>query len=298
MSETGNQDTVLEEQEKETQRFLELNSKADRTEDEEKELQDLKTNYGKSVQKKIGQMHYKLKTAEEQLEAERKEREKLKRRLDEIESREVKPSVAVSKETVKIGEKAFYTDRALRSMIDAGEITEEEAIAHKDERMEEAASEKAYKRLKGEQSQLAEAKIRIEDAESVLKEYPHFSKDHPNFNPEDPLYRLGVEIYNEGYKGNPRGLSLALKRAKDILRISDKSPDISDDLSVHSPSAPSKPERKDTKVSYSENEKEAAIRMYHFGGKINPKTGNIYTEKEAIEKGLAAKKRRLEGRNQ
>ena len=62
---TENQNQVLEEQEKETQRFLELNTKEERTEEEDAELEELKSNYGKKVQKKFGEYHYQLKRDQE-----------------------------------------------------------------------------------------------------------------------------------------------------------------------------------------------------------------------------------------
>lgn len=273
-------------------RIEELDRKPDRTEEETKELGELKQKRHKSAQAKINEFKWKWESTREELEKERKERERIARELEE--TRQVKepttrPSLKKD-ETVDIGGKRYYTDEALIAQRDAGEITESEAYQH--QRQRDKAELKAELKAEQEQErkQQSEQEIRQKDAQKVLAEYPHFSKDHKDHNPNDPLFKTAMELWQESYRFNPEGLSKSIARAKQILRMSDTKPDLSDEFSTHAPSGGKKPS-KEKEVTFSKDEEETSIRMYTRV--INPATGRQYTEAEAVAKGKRAKEARL-----
>ncbi len=277
----------------------ELNSKAERTEEENQRLTELKKERQTRYQKRIDELTSERKLAEYKYQQEMERRRQLEEELEKLrQEREkiVKTPPSVTRETVTIGDKVFFTDRALQSMIESGEMTEAEAYQHQQQRIEETAAQKAYMRLKEEQQKAEEERIRREDAEAVLREYPHFDKNHPNFNPEDPLYKEATRIYQMGYWANPRGLSEAIKEAKRILRMTDARIDNSNNLNLKSPSVPASNENKKKEIELTEYEKEIAIKQYTRGDVINPATGRPYTEAEAIAKAKKAKEMRLQSR--
>jgi len=288
---TANQDTVLDDQEKETQRFHELRQKEDRTEEENTELKDIEANYGKKVQGKLKEYHRKMKVNEEALERERQDKEDLKQRLDALEKEQKTspPIKEVSKETEKVGEESYYTDQSLSTMVQAGKISEADAIKHQQDRIEAKAAEKAYSRIKSETTKNRENELRTEDAKSVLRQHPEFDSKHTNYNPDDPLYKTFAELINEGYGVNPEGYTKALKRAKQILNITGKNPDASNELGVFGASPPGdKGDGEEVKMT--EDEEEGAYQMWR--DLENPATGRQYTRTEAIAKAMNAKKNR------
>ena len=281
-----NQNPVSDEQ-KDNARFEELNKvpETERNDEQKKELGDLKERYGKRMQKKIDTMTAKQRTLEE-------ENERIKAELDEVKAKPpVKDEPALKEEFVEIAGKKYFTDQALMSQVKSGEITEDEAYSYQRKRDKEEIKEDLRKERDVEDKRSEDVKLRKEDSDTVLKNYPHFNKKHPDFNSEDPLYKLSNELYTEAYAVNPRGLSLAIKRAKEILRISDQHIDRSEDFEVEG-SEPSERQRREKEVTLSEGEKEAAVRMYTRGDVINPKTNRPYTANEALTKALNAKKAR------
>jgi len=286
------------------ERFKEISAKSEeeRTPEEKNELNELKERYSKRVQKRIDKEVWARKATEEQLEEERRRREELESRLKDLENKlKTDNQKPVHNEFVTIGDKKFYTDEALMQQIRDGKITEAEAVRYQQDRLKEEAVVEAEKRLEERRKAVEDNNIRRKDAEWVLEHYPNFSKKlpdgsiNPNFNPEDPLYKLATDIYKEGYAANPKGLSLAIKRAKQILNIKDERIDSSDDLHIDSGTPPDKPKRKDKKdeITLSDDEKIAAERIYLRGDIINPKTGRPYqTAEEAHAAALEAKRLR------
>jgi len=269
-----------------------LNQKADRTEDETKELDGLKGEKQTRVQKRIDQLTWKAKDAEERFGQASKEADELRTKINDLEGKvNAQPPTVAKKETIDIDGKSFYSTSTLRSMVTAGELTEAEAYTHDQERVEASAADKAYKRFKAEQAESEGQDARKKDADEVFSKYPHFSKDHPDFNPNDPLYVEATKIWGDGYKSDPRGLTKSIQLARRVLRMDDKNPDLSDDFSVRSPSAPRSPEKK-TEVTFTPDEEDAAERMYCIGNLTNPKTGKPYTRTEAIAKAKKAKESR------
>lgn len=289
---TQDEKIITEEQiKKDDERFNELNKKDALTPEEKTELNEVKERYGKRMQQKINKMTSETKTerearikAEEEAETLRKENEELKKGKQE-------PIVSVKEEFVKVGDKQFYTNDTLVKMIEAGKMTETEAYNYQRARDREEDRLIIRHDIEKEKQQSNVNQIRFEDAQQVIKEYPHFNKAHPDFNPEDPLYKKTQEIYMDGYAANPRGLSKSIKLAKEVLRISDTHADISGQHQVEDGGAPESHAKKEKEITLSEDEKDAGERMYR--DQINPKTGRTYTPNESHTKALEAKKRRL-----
>jgi len=283
---------VTEEQEqikKDDETFKELNKKEDRTNDEEKELGEIKERYGKRMQKRVDELNWKAKSAEEETRKEKEERQRLETEVAELKRKTTTPAKPLVKEEfVEIGGKKYLTNEALVAKMNAGEITEQEAYKYERTRDREEDKHLLREEIKQEKVKESAEQVRFDDAQQVLKEYPQFAKNHSSFNPEDPLYKLTTEIYSEGYAVNPRGLSLAIKRAKQILKMTDTTVDKSDELNLDVSTPPERIRRKEQEITLDEDEKEAAERMYR--DIINLKTGRTYTEKETHAKALEAKK--------
>ncbi|MCK9370592.1 hypothetical protein M0R04_11840 [Candidatus Dojkabacteria bacterium] len=280
-----------EAEEKDNVRFKELKEKKQEelTPEEKTELGDLKDRHSTRVQKRIDTITAQKREAEEEAERLRKENEELRNKTAK---KEEDVPESVKGELVEIAGKKYFTDKALIAQIKTGELTEDEAYQYQRKRDKEEVKWELRQEQAQEERKVSEQKTRQEDMDNVLKTYPQFSKKHPDFNDTDPLYKLANEIYVEGYIANPKGLSLAIKRAKEILRITDEKIDRSDDHSVDGSEAPERNSGSKKEVTLSEQEKESAVRMYTRGDVINPKTGRAYTENEAVAKALEAKKRR------
>ena len=212
--------------------------------------------------------------------------EKRAKDLEDKISKQARP--VTSLETINVGDKSFYTDKALKQMVEAGQLTDEEAYNHQQDRIQEVAADRAYQRIKIEGTREEEKKVRADDAKKVLSEFPEFDKKHPSHNPDDPLYKEWSRLYQRGYYANWNGASEALEDAKRILRYEKSKPDVSDDLSVHrSTNYASQEKGKEVKVEFSDYEKDLAVRLYR--DKVNPATGRVYTEKESVDKAMKAK---------
>lgn len=293
---TQNEKLVAEEVEqtkKDQERWDELSkkSKEQLTSDDVKEVGELKERYGKRVQERIDKLSSDVKL-------ERSEKEKLREEI--VELRETistlsaaKPEKAAIKEQfIEIGGKKWYTDEALITMIENKKLTETEAYDYQRKRDKEDMITTLEERLENKKKENTEKEARADDTKEVLEKYPHFSKSDANFNSEDPLYKLSTQLWKEGYFANPKGLSLAIKRAKEILKIEDGI-DRSEEFGIEEPATPLKRSfKKEKEITLSEDEKEAAERMYTRGDVVNPKTNLPYTPEEAINKALKAKKER------
>ena len=298
MPPTPNETIVTEEQvKKDNERFQELNKKpeTDRTAEEVKELGELKERHSSRAEKRIGELTWRSKQAEERANELEEKLNKTNSELEELKKLKTEQATArtVKEELIEIAGKKYYTDEALIVMVQNKEITDAEAYSYQRKRDKEEIKEDLRKEHIEHQRQESDKDIRIKDAEEVRKQYPQFSKDHKDFNPEDPVYKKALEIWSEGYSANPKGLSLSIKRAKEILRITDTTPDRTGDLNLESSSAPERGDEKNKEITLTDAEKEMAIKQWTRGDIINPKTQKTYTEAEALTKGLEAKKRRI-----
>lgn len=291
MPDTLNERIVSEEQEK---RFHELNTKPEeeRNEDEKKELQQLKDNYSKSAKARIDELTKKFYASEQAKEAANQKIAEYEQKIKDLETKP-EPEPIVTRETVDIGGKKYYTNQTLEAMVKAGKMTYAEAQEHALERDDERLIEKVEKRREERQKKEDFNKTRIQDFKEVLEKYPHFDKKHPNFNPDDPLYKTANQIFINGYHANPRGLSESVKLAKKILKQPEGRIDRTEDLNVEEGNIPEERGKKTDEVTLTEEEKEAARRIWVLGSITNPKTQRPYTEQEALAKSLAAKKARL-----
>jgi len=290
MTTTEEKKLTDEQVKKDDVRFAELNAKAEKSEEENKELGVLKEKHSKRVQDRINKEVRRRKEEEEARLAAEEKVNKLERELEETRKQTPPAKTAIKEETIEIAGKRFYTDEALASMVDAGEITNTEAYKYQRKRDKTELKWEIKQEERQEKQKEEDKNSRINDAKSVLEKYPHFAKSHPDFNPADPLYKLTQEIYAEGYIANPRGLSKAVDRASQILGLNKKSVDRSDDFSIEG-NTPSPNKRRQKDPTLTDSEQDTAITIWTK--KTNPATGREYTEKEALVKGLAAKKRRL-----
>lgn len=260
----------------------ELKALETRTPEQEAQLKKLKTQA--AIDKRIA-----VEVAKRHQERERAER--LERELQELKASQQKPKEKQSlthAETIQINGKEFYTDRGLIQMVQSGQMTQEEAYEHQEERREE----KAVARLKQDMQLQNDQQIREEVKQKVLAEYPEFSPSHPNHNPNDPLFKEANRIWRNGYVNNPRGLELAIEDAKRILGRDHKRPDLTEELGVTKNQEPAtRITDKSKKVTLSDAEIETAWSFYRT--QKNPKTGKSYTQPEAIQAATKAKESRL-----
>ncbi len=270
--------------------ITELNTKSDKTEEETSQLEEAKKERGTRYQKRIDKLTWESKSSKEEATKARDELVQIREELAELKANKPLDPIVVREETVAIGGKSYYTDETLTSLIQAKKMNENEAYKHQRARDKAEILDEVKNEFKGTVKETEEQKIRKEDSNSVLREYPHFQKDHPNFNPEDPLYKQASEIFSKGYAANPRGMSEALRLAKKILGMDKKRPDLSDEFGIHAPTAPNSPGGKKADEELSNIERETAIRQWTYT--VNPKTGRMYTEKEAMEKAKRAKQNR------
>jgi hypothetical protein len=258
----------------------ELLKEKERTPEQEEELKELKTKRQNRYNERLRELtQQRRKEAERAARAEAKAEELLKK----LEEKSPQPSAkTMHREQIAINGKSFFTDRALSQMVQAGEMTQDDAWQHQQERIEE----KAVSRLKTERQQDDQRRQQEEDIKWVLGKYPKFNPQHPNHNPNDPIYKEANRLIDKGY----RSLRSAVEDAEEKIGKNNQRPDLSDDLSV-AQSGGSETKRSKT-VELSDYETENAVRFYVFGGRTNPSTGKIYTEAEAIQKAMKAKQER------
>ena len=288
-------DKFTEEEQKAIDRADELAEKKDKTEAEKAELVTLKKERTTAYQKRIDMLKSVVKEKEYLHGKATEETESLKARIVELEKQPKQPPVKpIGEELVTIAGKQWYTDDALLKLVQNGELTDAEAFKHQKERDKEDSTDRVLKRIKEENAKDAEQKVRKEDVDEVLKDYPHFNKNHKDFDENDPLYQEATRLWEEGYKYNPKGLTKAIKDAKRILGITEKRPDASELHTVNNSNAPAGSNaQRASKVTLTADENNTAIRVFTRGNFINPKTNKPYTEAEAVQKALAAKERKI-----
>lgn len=276
-------------------RIVELRKKENRTPDEEKEFIELKKHHRARLTEQLEtKENARIKEAERAARAEQ-ELEQTRARLREIEEKRSAPEIINGDlETIEINGKKFYTDEVLEKLVLSGKMTQKEAWRLQREAIkEEAIAEYAKRNSQGDME-----RIRRETWEEVNRDYPHFiDSRHPKHDPNDPLYKEANELWINGYQFNPRGLKLAIEKAKKNLGLDIKRPDLSEDFSTPRGTVASPSSRTAAKtVELTDIEKENAIRFYKVGNRINNKTGKVFTESEAIQKAMEAKKQRLESK--
>lgn len=256
----------------------ELKALETRTPEQEAQLKKLKTQA--AIDKRIG-----VEVAKRHQEKERADR--LEQRLAEIEATQKKPVEKKNlgqAETIQINGKEFYTDRGLVQLVNVGSMSQDEAYAHQDERREE----KAVARVRQDMQAQTDSQVREETKQEILKEYPEFNPSHPNHNPNDPLFKESNELWRDGLYTNPRGLKIAIEKAKRILGRDYRRPDLSEELGVTKNQEPAtRINEKSKKITLTDAEQELAW-SYRRTMK-NPKTGKSYTQAEAIEAAIRAK---------
>jgi hypothetical protein len=266
-----------------------IQAKAEQTPEEKEKLTGLKEERQTRYQKRIDKL-----SSEKKLESERARRleeelQKQKAELDEIKAKQqVATKPVIIEDHVEYGGKKFYTDDSLMSMVDAQELTRKQAYDHQQQRLKAEIKDEIEKEKKQNEEKTKFQEEFENDKKAVLKEYPQFNPSHPDHNPEDALYKLSSEIFVEGYRSNPRGLSLAINRARQILRLNDARPDTTD---IHSVGGNSGGSSQPEPAQVSEFEKEISARLYM--NVVNPATGRFYTENEAINKMIKAKQAKI-----
>lgn len=262
--------------------------KVDKPTDEQvKELNDLKAHRKQRFQEKINQSHKAKMEATARAEKAEAELERMRKEREDKEFAKEEPD-GDENETTTINGKKFYTDEAIALRVQSGKMTQSAGWAMQKEMIRQEAVEEMKKEKNVEDNK----KVYEDTREAVLKEYPQFSDKHPDHDPNDPLFKEASRIWNNGYNNNPRGLKLALDDAKRMLGRDVEKPDLSEDFSVDRNSASGTQGKREVKTELSDWETQNAVRIYHIGGMKNPKTGLIYTKEEAVQKAIKAKTER------
>lgn len=255
-------------------RMDELANNQTRTEDENKEFAKLRGDKDKSdTKKRIDELTYRSKSAEEKFQQTQTELEKIRKENEELRNKPAAP--AVSRETIEAGGNQYFTDKTLRSMIDANQMTETEAYSHQQKRIGEIAADTAYQRIKGEQTKDQKEEKVKKDAQEIIAKYPHFDNRHQNHDPNDPIFKEASSLMNEG---------VPMKKAVELaekLHPKSKNVDNTQNLNLYSPSAPA-PTNTAQPPPLADDEKDMAERFYR--DQTNPATGRMYTRSEAIAK--------------
>ncbi len=271
-----------------------LQGKKDASPEEKEKLQAIKEERTTRYQKRLDKLTWEKKQEAdksaklaEELATQKAEIEELKKTKHEA----AKP--IVHEEYIEYGNKKFYTDDSLQSMVTAGDLTPQQAYAHQQQRLKAEIKDEIEKEKTQKETVGKHQKIWEDDKAMMLKEYPTFDVRHKDHNPEDPLYKLASEIIAEdftldGQLTNPRALSLSIKRAKQILKTTDTRADVSEHHTVGRAGNQSGSSK--APVTLSAVESETAVRIY--SNVINPATNRFYTEQEAIKKATKAKEAR------
>lgn len=257
--------------------------------EEKDKLSELKEERQTRYQKRIDKLTWEKKQAEEDRERISKENDDLKRKQSEREAEREKPNNLDKEETVTISGKKYFTDAALKAMVQAEELTAEKAWEYAKKRDKEETKAELLDEIDNRGKAKSEQAIRDEDIAEVMKEYPHFNNKHPDHDPSDPLYKLASEMWVDGYKYNPKGMTIAISKAKKILRLEEERPDVSNHHSVGKSKVGVESAHSERTATLSPEEQDFAVRTYVMGNAINPETGRTYTEKEAILKATKAK---------
>lgn len=271
------------------EKISDLRSVKDATEAQKAELATLQADRKTRLQKRTTALLGRAKAAEEKARIAQEEVTRLREDFTKAEKR--LPAAPTSKQKVTFDGEEFFTDASLRSMVSAGEMTEDDVWAHQEERRVAAAADRMSK--KSEKNSFE--KTRQETINNVLTDYPQLNPAHAKYNKEDPLTKEVDRLLRNGYQFKPDGLKLAVDDAKRYLRITDKKPDLSEEFGVTRDTGVGEDEgndRREKKIILSDWESDNAIRMWVNTGMVNPKTGKTYTKAEALDKALLAKKNR------
>jgi len=290
---------LTEEEQKDNVRFKELNGKpeVDRTEDDRKEIGELKERHSSRVEKRISKMNWEKETAKEETRKAREEKEALEVRVAELEQATPKPKATIQQEFVEIldkdgKEKKWHTDESLLAQVSENKITEAEALKYQQRRNHEHAVSDAVVRIEEKQQKSNVMEQRKADAEDVLKRHPEWANTHQSHDANDPLFKLTTELYTEAYAANPRGLSIAEERAKQILGHTNTHVDRTNDLNLDAGGAPERrnKQQKEKEITLTPDQEQVAVVTYK--DMVNPKTNRLYTENESKAAMIAAIKAR------
>lgn len=282
-----------EQEEKDETRFSELIQKTDRTEDENKELGDLREKYKKTAKTRIDKLTWERKVAQEERDEERRKREETEARLKEFEDKQLPLKTEVKEEYIEIGGKKYFTDASLLSQVNAGQISEAEAIVYQRKRDREETITEFEKRQTEKEQKKENDRIRQDATKKLLAKYPHFFEKHKDFDSENPQYKRFIYYFNRGYGYHPEGVLHAMQDMERDFNIQNTLIDRTEDLTVGERNIPERKSGKEKEeITLDADEEMAAIRMYCRGDVPNPKTKRPYTEQEALAKALEAKKAR------
>lgn len=269
-------------------KISDLRSVKDQTAEQKAELAELVEKRKTRSQKRIDLYAGRAKAAEERARKAEEKALELEGKFTAAEKR--LPAEKASHQKVKFDGEEFYTDTSLRAMVSSGEMTEDDAWAHQEERRVAAAADRISKK---NEKQTFES-TRNKTISDVLGEYPQLNPQHPKYDPKDPLTAEVDRLLRNGYQFKPDGLRNAVDDAKRFLRLDAKKPDLSEEFGITRDGAAGQrtESKREIKVDLLDWEAENAVRMYVNTGQVNLKTGKPYTKAEAIEKALLAKKNR------
>ena len=215
------------------------------------------------IQKEIDTLIWKKKTAQEELDS-------IEQRKREALTTPTPPPIEEAGEVIVAGGKKWYTNVALRKMLNDGvdaqgnPVTADMVEDYRDARNTAVATESAKSELKKEEdgksaktAQEEEMRIRSEDGVFVKENYEWINDIN------DPRYKECARIWKEErYDRLPKGLSKAAKEAdenykKGKLQVNREKR--TEELGVESPSGPPP---KETKITLTEYEKDSAHSMF------------------------------------
>ena len=258
-----------------------LNKKADKTPEDIEKLGGLKKERSTRYQTKITHLTSDKKAAEYEAQMAKERLAALERENEELKNKPA-PIASVANETEEYGGKAYYTDTTLQRMVDSRQISEAQAIQMQEDRREAKIEERLEKKFEAKHKNETVKQTKERELAEILTLYPHWMADHPKYNPKDPLMIETADLYNSGIP-----VKRALEKAKKIVGVQGRI-DNTDNLSLHSPSAP---DEKSDKVTVKMTEDEEYLAKRTFMDKKNPVTGRNYTEKEAVEVAKKAKQK-------
>ena len=293
---TINPNVESEEDVQEDEQIRELESKQDATDEDRESLVELKKRKAEKTRVRISELLQDRKMARSEAEEYKRQLAETNAKIAELEKKIPAERPAIEQESIVIDGKSYYTDKALKRMVDGGQISDSDAFAHARSRDKAEIKAEVKQEMHGATQQERLKQQYNQSLLNVVKERPEFDPKHKDHNPNDPLFVEVNDLLTSGLRYDPDGPMKALKKAKRILGMSDKRPDMSENFSVHGSTPPSSREVRDKEVTLTEEQKDTAIRMYCRGDAINPKTGRAYTETEAIAKAKIAVLRQRERR--
>lgn len=297
-TETVNDDETLLEKDEDLKateaRIYELRKKEARTSEEEAEFKDLKKHHRGRVEEQISNERDRAQKETERAVRAEQALEDAKKRLEELQNKrdERTSSNGSETETVTINGKTFYTDEAIALRVQKGLMTQSDGW----KMQRSLIKEEAVAEAKAEDPRKDWLKKRDESLKYVKEQGYGWMVDNkdPKYNPNDPLFKEANRLWSMGLEHNPDGPRLALEEAKKNLGMDIKKQDMSEYFGMpKNNSATESNANRGKTIVLSDIENANAIRFWVHGNVTNPKTGKIYTESEALQKALEAKKKRL-----